>query len=249
MSKELLPPDKFSPEMVGSYRTILQALHRHLKPRSYLEIGTQTGATLKIAQCPSIAVDPHFKITSDIIGAKPSCHLFQNTSDNFFRDMSPIEIFRGSVDIAFLDGMHLYEYLLRDFMNTEKSCNPNSLIVLHDCLPLDDIMTRRSQRGNSEGSAFPGYWTGDVWKVIPILSEYRPDLRIYAVNAAPTGLVIITGLSPKNDFLGEKYQEIISKYKDVKLSHYDLERFWGELKFIPFEAFNTLEGVSEYFYI
>ncbi len=33
------------------------------------------------------------------------------------------------------------------------------------------------------------YWTGDVWKLIPILQRYRPDLQLTLFDAPPSGLV------------------------------------------------------------
>ncbi len=50
------------------------------------------------------------------------------------------------ISMAFLDGMHHFEYLLRDFINTEKHCSSNSVILLHDCLPTDRHVARRESR-------------------------------------------------------------------------------------------------------
>ena len=93
--------------------------------------------------------------------------LFQMTSDAFFRDKSSLSCIDGEIDLAFLDGMHTFEFLLRDFYNTEAICGPHSLIAMHDCLPLNIEMTHRNMGVSLEkgrNSAFPDFWTGDVWK-------------------------------------------------------------------------------------
>jgi hypothetical protein len=40
----------------------LTAVHTHLAPRSYLEVGAATGVSLAVAGCDAIAVDPRFEI-------------------------------------------------------------------------------------------------------------------------------------------------------------------------------------------
>src|SRR5215212_8626761 len=150
-----------------NYLVLLKAIHTHLKPRTYLEIGSEEGISLSRAECASIAVDPAFKLNRDVILTKPSLHLYQTTSDAFFRIFDPKAVLGDSIEFAFLDGMHFCEFLLRDFINTEKHCRPNSIIALHDCVPRDTLMTRRVQPP-------PGAWTGDVWKTVPILKQYRP---------------------------------------------------------------------------
>src|SRR5215211_1068158 len=178
-----------------NYLLLLKAIHTHLRPKSYLEIGSENGISLSVSECATLAVDPAFQIKRDVIQKKPSFHAYQMPSDDFFRRVDPTVVLGDKIDFAFLDGMHLYEFLLRDFINTEKYCRSNSLIALHDCVPSDVPMTRRLQDGpEKELSSQPRWWTGDVWKVVPILKKYRPDLSIVVADAEPTGLVLITNL-------------------------------------------------------
>src|SRR3712207_5336295 len=100
----VLPPSRAAGEI---YTTLLKAIHAHLRPKTYLEVGTESGVTLSIAQCASLAVDPAFQVRRDIIGRKPSLHIYQMTSDAFFREHDPTTILGDKVDLAFLDGMHL----------------------------------------------------------------------------------------------------------------------------------------------
>ena len=49
------------PDLTGEHYTeVLKRLHRELRPRSYSEIGTLHGQSLRLANCPSIAIDPDF---------------------------------------------------------------------------------------------------------------------------------------------------------------------------------------------
>ncbi len=215
------------------YLTVLGRLHEYLQPATYLEIGTLAGNTLKLAGCKSIAVDPVFRIASDVIGAKPSCMFFQCTSDSFFPDHGVSTIFGSPVDLAFLDGMHQFEFLLRDFLSLERHCRPHSIIVLHDCVPADRWMAERVySKECKRRSKFPGWWTGDVWKCLPALKKYRPDLKIIVVDAGPTGLVLITNLDPKNTVLAENYLDIVQEFIDLSLADYGIRKFQDDCAII-----------------
>src|SRR5262249_31013805 len=151
----------------------LAQMHRVLNPSTYFEIGTQTGRTLQIAQCRSIAVDPAFQLATDTMGKKPACFMYQLTSDAFFAAHNPSSVLGAPIDLAFLDGMHRVEFLLRDFINTERHCAPASVIAMHDCLPPGFYMTARDQdHPMTAKSRFGRWWTGDVWKLLPILKRY-----------------------------------------------------------------------------
>lgn len=52
-----------------------------------------------------------------------SVHLCRHTSDEFFARSDLHELLGGTpVDLAFIDGMHLFEFALRDFVNLERLC-------------------------------------------------------------------------------------------------------------------------------
>ncbi len=205
------------------YTDWLKTVASQLSPRTYFEIGTRDGGSLMQINVTSVAVDPNFAITHDVIGAKPSCLLVQKTSDDFFASCSLRDILGGQVDLAFLDGMHLYEYLLRDFINTEKHCGSNSCIVMHDCLPTEYWMTPRIE---NIGMA----WTGDVWKVPLLLSKWRPELQIHYFDCPPTGLVAITNLDRSSTVLEEKYFHIIEDYQESANDEASLREFLAGIR-------------------
>lgn len=211
------------------------------KAKTYLEIGTNTGDSLSPITCSSIAIDPNFRLDQEVVGVKPSCYLFQQTSDDFFAQNNPTQIFNRTIDVAFLDGMHYYEFLLRDFMNTEKHCEPDSLIILHDCLPPTYEMTNREFKAAQLNPKYVNYWAGDVWKVLPILQELRPDLKIAYFDCPPTGLAFITNLNPKSTVLWDRYDEVVEKWKPAQN---DLAKLKDFLKTIPVASSHDV-GPSE----
>jgi hypothetical protein len=232
------------------YTDFIGNLHRHLQPDTYFEIGTLTGGTLRLATCNSIAVDPNFQIDSDVIGKKPSCSFFQETSDTFFRTRSPSRILGREIDLAFLDGMHLFEYLLRDFANTEKHCRRNSVILLHDCLPPGFYMTVRSwDEKDRKDSAFPGWWTGDVWKVVPVLQKYRPDLSITVTDCQPTGLVVITNLDKNSTVLDDRYYEIIAEHSRPVMDRKEYDEYWANVSITFSSMIDRFDQISTRYWL
>lgn len=201
------------------YTGFMAALHRDMLFDWYLEVGCRTGRIFANARGKTIAVDPFFRAESNIIGFKPALHVFQQTSDDFFAS-GFLTAMKIKLSFSFLDGMHLFEFLLRDVMAAEKASAPGGVIALHDCCPFSHEMTTRDL------SAIPKQaWTGDVWKLIPILQKHRPDLRITVLDAAPTGVVLLSGLDPKSRVLERAYDQILRDWSDVTLESFGLEAF------------------------
>jgi hypothetical protein len=207
------------------YRDFLDALHQQLRFDWYLEIGSQTGRSLAKSRSPSIAVDPIFNFKHDVAGNKAQLHLFQETSDDFFA-LDRLNSLKIKPNFSFLDGMNLFEYMLRDFMHTEAAGTSNSIIALHDCCPQNHAMTTRDLDNLPRGP-----WTGDVWKLIPILQEYRPELELKVFDCAPTGLVVLAGLDPTNSVLRKNYRKIVTQYEHLALSEFDEDKFFGSFAF------------------
>lgn len=202
------------------YTHLLQRIHQGLQPKVYLEIGVADGTSLALAQCSALAIDPNFQMTKPVLAGKPCCHFYQMTSDQFFEEHDAKAILGGPVDLAFLDGMHWFEFLLRDFINTESQCHKDAVIVLHDCMPTDEYVGRRNENDQRQlgGTTHAGWWAGDVWKTLAILLKARPDLQILAFDAPPTGLVAVTRLSPESTVLREKYLQLVKEYSTKTLA-------------------------------
>lgn len=211
-----------------AYSQFVHAVTLLKSAQTYLEVGVHKGATLQMIDCAAIGVDPSLVFDRNPMKGKPVLHLYQMGSDDFFRDHDPRAIFGRSVDVAFLDGMHRFEFLLRDFMNTERACGSDSVILLDDCLPANLEMTERERRPDlRRDKEMAGWWTGDVWKVLDILREYRPDLRITPVDVIPTGCIVVTGLDPASTRLAEAYDEIIARYLPIEMDAARFHAHWA----------------------
>lgn len=197
-----------------NYRNVLRRIHEFRQPEWYLEIGTSTGKSLLQSRGKAMAVDPKFRLAdlgSDLLAGREQLHLFQMTSDAFF-DTGLAGALAARVNFAFLDGLHLFEFLLRDFINTERLCDAQSVIAMHDVVPITNIGAEREW--NRKETTL---WTGDVWKIVPVLREYRPDLDLRVVNCRPTGLALIGNPDPKNTVLEENYDEIVANYVGMSI--------------------------------
>ena len=73
-------------------------------------------------------------------------------------------------------------------------------------------------------------WTGDVWKVLPVLAKYRPELMIRCFDAPPTGLVTVTNLQPGNTVFDDNYKEIIEEFSYMAKDDSDVEQHWKDWK-------------------
>ena len=188
---------------VMRYLTFLDQVHAKLRPETYLEIGVRNGTSLAISRARTVAIDPAFSITAEI-----SCdlRLFRTSSDEYFNRADPLAPTDGRpFDLAFIDGLHLFEFALRDFIHTERHSSAKTLIVFDDVLPRNRDEAARVRHTRA--------WTGDVYSIIPVLARYRPELTVMPVNTTPTGLLLVLGLDPQNQTLAERYDKILSEYR------------------------------------
>jgi hypothetical protein len=242
-----------------AYLSVLARLHHVLRPASYLEIGTRTGDSLAQVSCPSIAVDPTYNFTRPEplgkIFAKPALSLFRMTSDAFFANHDPTVILNRPIDFAFLDGMHRCEFLLRDFFNTERHCRPNSVIALHDCLPVEVAITGRVPPEQAPGPQVTtrpyryNWWTGDVWRTALLLRRARPDLRVIALDAALTGLILVTNLNPRDTTLSADYARHVDAMMSWNLTDIGIDGLFAELGVRSTNALRTEEQITAHFWL
>lgn len=209
----------FNRAMGKNYARFLDGLHANMLFDWYLEVGCRSGRTFGPVRGKTIAVDPYFRIETNVIGPKPALHILQQTSDDFFAS-GFLKAMKIKLSFSFLDGLHLFEYLLRDFMGAEANSHKNGVIALHDCCPFSHGMTTRDLNNLPNGA-----WTGDVWKLIPILKTYRPELKITILDCKPTGLVLVSNLSPTNTTLAKNYDKILAEYTDMTLEDFGADRF------------------------
>jgi tetratricopeptide (TPR) repeat protein len=212
MAKIMMPGD--------DYISILSRLHQYINPKSYVEIGVFEGESLALTQHStlSIGIDPFPHIRKEI---KSYAKIYPITSDEFFKTYNLFEELKTrKLSLAFIDGLHHSEQLLMDFINLERYSDNDTVIILHDCLPINRLIA-----GRTRSTAF---WAGDTWKVVPFLIKYSPDLNINVIPTAPSGLGIITNLDPNSTLLLEKYSQFISEHQNQDL---------------PYDHLNSSEGL------
>jgi len=120
---------------------VINYLAKQNNAQTYLEIGFYKGENFRNVNIQrKISVDPD-PITKATFGL---------TSDDFFAGN------QDKFDLIFIDGLHLEEQVMRDVSNSLLSITDNGIIVLHDCLPFDEITG--AEKIN------PPRWHGTVWR-------------------------------------------------------------------------------------
>ena len=129
---------------------LIEYLDNKFTYKSYLEIGcdeNQLFSKIKIKN--KYGVDP-------VNGGN-----IRKTSDDFFNNN------QKTFDLIFIDGLHEYDQVKKDILNSLKFLNKNGIVLVHDCLP--DCCSKQ---------AVPRYrmtWNGNVWKAIV---DLRTDSEI-----------------------------------------------------------------------
>jgi len=150
--------------------TVNLLLNKFKNP-SYLEIGCASNSLFNsVPTINKIGVDPS------------SGGNVRKTSDEFFNYNEK------KFDVVFIDGLHTYEQVRKDVINSIKFSSQNAWIALHDLLPENwieqhvPIITKDS-------------WTGDVWKVaFELLQTEGIEFKILKID---NGVGVIKVLNNK----------------------------------------------------
>jgi SAM-dependent methyltransferase len=182
---------------VVPYLDVLREIHRRRRPELYLEIGVRRGVSLALAEGRAIAIDPDPHPDFSVEGRDIAFH--RCTSDDFFFFHPGAQV-AGPVDLAFIDGMHLAENVLRDFMHVEPMMARDGIIVIDDVLPNHPVQANRHRQSQ--------VWTGDVWRFATFLAEQRPDLGLHWLDTYPGGLLVVTRPDAGNRKLWDNYNPL-----------------------------------------
>ena len=213
------------------YYTILRWIHERLRPANYVEIGIRKGDSLRLAlnETRCIGVDPVPCMPEPL---PENMNVFTMTSDEFFKSQHlPDLIEAPAFSLAFIDGLHLFEQALRDFINLERFASSESIVMLHDCLPLDALSADRTRTTH--------FYSGDVWKLTMCLKIHRPDLMMKMIRTPPTGLCLVGNLDPHSQRLNLNYDGYVSEYLPLSYADFDARR--GDM---PASIGNTREEVT-----
>ena len=174
---------------------IIQEIINKKNYKKYLEVGCFDDELFNHIDCQKkVGVDP------------VSGGTIRETSDNFFKKNNE------TFDCIFIDGLHEYNQVKRDIINSLEVLNEGGVILLHDCLP-----------DNYYAQAIPRcqwVWNGDVWKAI---IEYRnfKNVDVYTCYADHGIGVILKRPNrnlldyPKNDYSKLRFEEYFHNYKKL----------------------------------
>lgn len=126
--------------------------------KNYLEIGVWKGENIELIDCEhKDGVDP------GVEGIVHSSVNYPITSDAFFELINGHDI---KYDLIFIDGLHHFQQVYSDILNSLNHLSDNGYIVLHDCNPVNyeaQIVPRATK-----------VWNGDVWKAfVKFKWQYR----------------------------------------------------------------------------
>lgn len=185
--------------MTTTRHEFLTMLHDLLKPKVYLEIGVQNGGSLNLAHAAEVAIgiDP-----VPLVSETGNQRIFRMTSNQYFGSTRP----PLDVDLAFIDGSHLFEDALSDFLNIAELCHTKSVVVFDDVLPYSQEIAERTMPPG-------GDWTGDVWKVPRILSVVAyDDFDMAWVDTWPTGTFVVWNFTGRAVSLVAQFPEIVDTW-------------------------------------
>lgn len=168
--------------------TVIKTLMRQQGLTNYLEIGVFNGHIFfRVPSTFKIAVDPEFRFDN----VRKFGKLFANpynifnryvekTSDDFFAQDAPGLFADKKVQVALIDGMHEYNFALRDVENTLRYATDDVVLVLHDCNPATKQSASNFEDWKASGYSY--WWNGDVWKTILYLRSLRKDLTSFVLD-------------------------------------------------------------------
>jgi len=214
-----------------SYKDILQKIFTNYDYQNYLEIGTNVGNSMQFAKNNCVGIDPNFIVKQDIITDKKSLMLFQVTSDEFFDGHAKNIYGDKTIDLAFIDGLHISDQVIRDFYNIVEYSSNEAIILLHDVVPrtyetsLKDRQTR--------------FWTGDVWRACKVLMENYYNLHFVYLNCPPSGLLVVWSLDNEkinNDDI--EITDLLNRAKEI--NDQSVSTFLKEIKYCESKLFVSM---------
>ena len=164
---------------------IINTLIEKYNYKSYLEIGIGGGGNYHTINCDYKSnVDPCFddydgQVKSEVVNLMTSDEFFEKTQEKF--------------DIIFVDGLHVYEQVYKDIINSLNCLNEGGTVVCHDMLPPTEWHQRPADQYHGEE------WNGDCWKAVARLRVERDDLEIYTVDSDWGVSIIRKGKNTKFD--------------------------------------------------
>ena len=141
----------------------------------------------------------------------------RKTSDEFFKENEK------KFDIIFIDGLHTYNQVKKDILNSINCLKDEGIVLVHDCMP--DSLSKQ---------AVPRYrmsWNGDVWKAIVDLRQ-NENLEIYTCK-------IDQGIGVIKKKRNSSILKIEKNIKDLKFKDY-YKNYIKYLRVVDLDEFQRL---------
>jgi len=145
---------------------VINILFEKYNFQTYLEIGVRVPSDNfnKIKSTLKHSVDPN-----------PSNEYTYNvTSDDFFENC----VGDQKYDVIFIDGLHTEEQSYKDAINSIKHLNTDGFIIMHDCNPANEYLTRSHDEYLKTG----GGWNGTIYKSFIRLKNELKDWSCFVVD-------------------------------------------------------------------
>ena len=141
----------------------------------------------------------------------------RKTSDEFFKEN------KKKFDIIFIDGLHTYNQVKKDILNSINCLKDEGIVLVHDCMP--DSLSKQ---------AVPRYrmsWNGDVWKAIVDLRQ-NEYLEIYTCK-------IDQGIGVIKKKRNSSILKLEKNIKDLKFKDY-YKNYVNYLRVVDLKEFQKL---------
>jgi len=143
--------------------------------QAYLEVGIEKGWTLQAVRARrKVGVDPRPRFSQRSLPR--GVDVFPGTSDDFFVQN------KEEFGLIFLDGLHEAVQTYKDFCNATRVLTQGGAILIDDIFPTDEYSAHPVEAVAEElkrkHSLEHRAWYGDVWKVIPLITQFHQDWKV-----------------------------------------------------------------------
>jgi hypothetical protein len=210
--------------MTPSARRI-NALARQLGTRRYLEIGVDSGETFRDVEiCERTGVDPAFAFDTNEL-ADEFIRFVPWTSDAFFAAEPQFPPY----DLIFIDGLHTFEQVVRDFSNVLLRMHRHSVMLIDDTLPNDVYSaipnlaaTIRYRRAAGIDNSS---WHGDVFKTVFYIHDFWPSLNYRTITGSGNPQTLVWRAN------GVRRTPLFNNMEKIsRLTYFDLQENLGVLQ-------------------
>ncbi len=88
-----------------------------------------------------------------------------------------------------------------------------------------------------------------MWRAAAVIRTVRPELRMYYVDARPTGLLLVTGLDPASTVLTDRYFELVEAMHRLPDEDSDPAAIRDHFTPLSTRALASAEDIARHFWL